>query len=208
MSVTLLEEGQVMQITNSASNMPYVAPAETDSQNRVQTLQQTKATLQISSSYKVSLSAEAKALNSQQPQANSVTAASQNTNQVNPSLKTQDTTRTEQSTPAQLQAAQNTDPAQPAAPAAPAEQPTDLNATQPAAAKNTAQSTAAASPENASASSQPNTATGSSTSSSTSPVAQTIAPQNQNTPQKPAQEAPMAAAGGMSPGKYSINLSV
>ncbi|MCJ7602978.1 MAG: hypothetical protein MUO63_15955 [Desulfobulbaceae bacterium] len=201
-----------MQITNSASNMPYVAPAETDSQNRVQTPQQTEAALQISSSYKVSLSAEAKALNSQQPQANSVTAASQNTNQVNPSLKTQDTTRTEQSTTAQSPVSQNTaptaQPAAPAAPAAPAEQPTDLNAPQPAAARDTAQSTAAASPENASASSQPNTTTGNSTSSSTSPVAQTVAPQNQNTPQKPAQEAPMAAAGGMSPGKYSINLSV
>lgn len=211
MSVTLLGEGQVMQITNSASNMPYVAPAETDSQNRVQTPQQAEAALQISSSYKVSLPADAKTLNSQQTQANSLTAASQNTNQVKPGLKAQNATRNEQSTSAQLKVAQNTAPAQPAAPAAPAapaEQPTDLNATQPAAAKNTAQSTAASSPENASASSQPNTTTGNSTSPSTSPVDQPVAPQNQNTPQKPAQEAPMAAAGGMSPGKYSINLSV
>jgi len=200
-----------MQITNSASNMPYVTPAETDSRNRVQTsqqtLQQTEATLQISSSYKVSLSAEAKALNNQQTQDNSVTAASENTNQVNPGLKAQNTTRTEQSTSAQLQVAQNT-PSAPPAPANPAEQPTDLNATQPAPARDTAQSTAPISPESASASSQPTPTSGNSPSPNTSPVAQTVAPQNQNTPQKPAQEAPMAAAGGMSPGKYSINLSV
>lgn len=196
-----------MQITNSASNMPHVAPAETDSQNRVQirqqTLQPAEATLQISSSYKVSLSAEAKALNNQRTQAKSVTDASQNTNQINPGLEAQNTTRNVQSTSAQTQVMQNTAPA-----AAPAEQPTDLNATQPAAARDTAQSTAFPSPENASVSSQPNTSTDNSATSSTSPVAQTVAPQNLNTPQKPAQETPMAAAGGMAPGKYSINLSV
>lgn len=203
-----------MQITNSASNMPYIVPNETDTQNRVQTsqqtLQQNEATLLVSSSYKVSLSAEAKALNSQQTQANTVTAASQNTNQVNPGLKAQNTTRNEQSTSAQLQVAQQrTAPAQPA-PAAPAEQPADaeMNATQPAAARETPPATATTSPENAYVSSQPNPTTANSVSLNSSPVAQTVAPQNQNTPQKPAQEAPMAAAGGMSAGKYSINLSV
>jgi len=189
-----------MQIINSASNMPYAIPAETDSQNRIQQRQQTEATLQISASYKVSLSAEAKELNSQQTQANSVNAATENTRQVNPGLEAQNTTRNEQSTSAQMQVAQNIPPD----PAAPAEQPTDLNATQPAPAREAAQSTASTSPDTPSASSQPHPTTD----SSTSPVAQTVAPQNQNTPQKPAQEAPMAAAGGMSPGKYSINVSV
>lgn len=192
-----------MQIINSASNMPYVAPTETDSQNREQLRQQTEATLQISSSYKVSLSAEAKALNSQRIQANSVTDAAQNTSQVNPGLKAQNTTRTEQSTSTQLQAAQNTPPA----PAAPAEQTTEMNAAPPPApARDTAQATV--SPESGSASSQTTITTGNSTPPGTSSVPQTVAPQNQSTPQKPAQEAPMAAAGGMSSGKYNINLSV
>jgi len=197
-----------MQITGSASNMPYIVPAETDTQNSVQTrrqtLQQTQATLQVSSNDKVSLSAEAKALSNQQTQANTVTAASQNTNQVNPGLKAQDTTRTEQSASAQLQAAQSAATAQPA----PAEQLTEMAATRPEAARETAPANASASPENASVPSQPNQATANSTSLNSSQVAQTVAPQNQNTPQKPAQEAPMAAAGGMSTGKYSINLSV
>jgi hypothetical protein len=192
-----------MQIINSASNMPYVAPTETDSQNREQLRQQTEATLQIFSSYKVSLSTEAKALNSQRIQANSVTDAAQNTNQVNQALKAQNTTRTEQSTSTQLQAGQNTTPA----PAAPAEQTTEMNAAPPPApARDTAQATA--SPESGSASSQTTITTGNSTPPGTSSVPQTVAPQNQSTPQKPAQEAPMAAAGGMSSGKYNINLSV
>ncbi|MEW6289834.1 MAG: hypothetical protein AB1545_08275 [Thermodesulfobacteriota bacterium] len=192
-----------MQIINSASNMPYVAPTETDSQNREQLRQQTEATLQIFSSYKVSLSTEAKALNSQRIQANSVTDAAQNTNQVNQALKAQNTTRTEQSTSTQLQAVQNTTPA----PAAPAEQTTEMNAAPPPApARDTAQATA--SPESGSASSQTTITTGNSTPPGTSSVPQTVAPQNQSTPQKPAQEAPMAAAGGMSSGKYNINLSV
>lgn len=198
-----------MQIINSASNMPYVAPTETDSdsQNRELLRQQTEATQQISSNYKVSLSAEAKALNSQRIQANSVTDAAQNTSQVNPGLKAQNTTRTEQSTSTQLQVAQNTTAAQPA-PAVPAEQSSEMNAPQPAAARDTAQATASASPESEPASSQTAITTGNSAPPNTSPVPQTVAPQNQSTPQKPAQEAPMAAAGGMSSGKYSINLSV
>ena len=196
-----------MQITGSASNMPYIVPAETDTQNSVQTrqqtLQQTQAALQVSSSDKVYLSAEAKALSNQQTQANTVTAASQNTGQVNPGLKAQDTTRTEQSASAPLQAAQSTATAQ----TAPAE-PTEMAAARPETARETAPARVFASPENASVPSQPTPAPANSTSQNSSPVAQTVAPQNQNTPQKPAQEAPMAAAGGMSTGKYSINLSV
>ncbi|MFZ5771597.1 MAG: hypothetical protein ACOY4W_09215 [Thermodesulfobacteriota bacterium] len=196
-----------MQITNAAANMPFIVPAETASQNRGQTAQQTEAALQISASDTVSLSAEAKALNNQQSRTASVTATVQNTTQVNPGLQAQNTSRNEQSTSAEPRTAQSPPSAQPA-PAAPAEQPAEMNADEPAAARDTTSSPPSSSPENASVSDQPNEATAGSAALNPSPVAQTVAPQSQNTPQKPAQEAPMAAAGGMSTGKYSINLSV
>ncbi|MEW6520139.1 MAG: hypothetical protein AB1461_12065 [Thermodesulfobacteriota bacterium] len=200
-----------MQITNAAANMPFIVPAETASQNRGQTAQQTlqltEAALQISASDTVSLSAEAKALNNQQSRTASVTATVQNTTQVNPGLQAQNTSRNEQSTSAEPRTAQRPPSARPA-PAAPAEQPAEMNTDEPAAARDTTSSPPSSSPENASVSEQPNEATADSAVLNPSPVAQTVAPQSQNTPQKPAQEAPMAAAGGMSTGKYSINLSV
>ena len=186
-----------MQINNSTTNVPFKAPAEVDGQDRSQTRQQTsdqQSQLNTrSSTDTVSLSSEAQSLNTQRiDSSDAATTTLAQPATVDPGQTAKNVNQDPQTTTANLQAQTNI----------PAEQPTDSTSRQP--------SRPEASQTQASDTSTETTPPTSDTTrlQATSNAAQTVTPQNRNSAQKPAQESPMAAAGGLAAGTNNIDLSV
>lgn len=186
-----------MQINGSATNMPYKAPAEVDgqdrSQSRLQTQEQQTTTPASTSRDTVNISPEAQALNSQ-VRSSDAAALVPEPARVDPGQAVQNVDQNQQNSPAPPVAPEQAPLGTTAEPTETANNPRQQPQSQTTAANPPAQTTET-SPQRSSL-------------QEATILTPNVAPQNEPTPQKPAPEGPLAAVGGLSAGKGTIDLNV
>lgn len=186
-----------MQVNGSVTNVPFKAPSEVDGQNSTQSPlqsqdQQTSSTSRTSRDT-VNISPQAQALSAQKT-TNDAAMVVQESARVEPRQTVQNVGQDQQNTQAP--------PVEP--------EQTSLTATErpTGTAYATQQQDPSQSPPANPSAQAADTASQSNPLQDATIVTQNVAPQNETTPQKTAPEAPMAAVGGLSAGKGSIDLNV